>query len=1140
MKKVTTFVIVLIAALAAIGQRSNVGYAGEGDNPFWLQEFNNVFELPAGWQNTDYSGSDIVWEFGGMHAITYNYWESEEEPRVHNALVTHPVDCSNHSNVMLGVNHRMLFFEDYDSYRVSIQVSVDAEVWNEVADYTGFIEYEDDFSGNLPYHEYDISEFADGQDEVFVRFEFEGNQDLDVEWQIQELSFFSAPEVELPSPAALINPANGINISPVVQYLEWNPGEGAEPDGYKVYFDQVNPPQELVYQGDNLFYMADNLEYDKEYFWKVVPYNENGDAQDVPVWSFTTYDLVTLWEDDFQVMDGEADWDVVNHSGSETEWVFNGVRAQIGTPLESDDLTPVWSTMTSPVVDCSGYENIRLFINQDLWHDLEYENYYARIEISTDEESWEEVALYQGSLFEDKKWGWGLPYYEFDVSQLVDDQPQVWIRLEFNSNGDWDVTWDVDKIGFKATPIELGPVSLISPVNNAVNQPVDVALEWQQGSGPEPDGYRVYMDQVNPPETLVYDGSDTQYPLHELDWETTYFWKVVPYIGDEEAGEASIWSFTTMDEFAGISQVPHYEDFNHVETPNLPLGWTDYVNSTSNFAEVRTFTMEEDPFDCEPFNGPNHLRLNNSGHHEAELFFISPPVYPDISTLRVRFYAMTVDAQHIGSENNVIEVGVMSDPDDPDTFIPQGSVVIGLEYNHFMVSLENHSDNGNLIAFRALMAESNQFVYLDNIVIEEIPNDPQLTVLPDSLQFGYLEHNYQQITREVTVSNWGGGSIIVNPEDIYLEGQDTEDFSLENIEHAMTLEAFDDFEVSITFAPLSSGEKSVVLHVGDQQIPVEGYSVNPNIVGLPYFENFDNVREPELPIGWRSVVESTDPDVDVVTIEATANQPSEPNVLRFVSRSDENARIYFISPLVDLEDNTDYLWVRFWARPSLRHDYMQVGTLSDREDVSTFEKVEKVKLYPEAGQFWEYAVRVPVTEEPFYIALKPDFYGKQRNILVDDITIEGAPDLTSVEILVKEDSPEGATLEDAELNVLGHSPIVSRIVNTDENGLATLELEAGVYSVFSNYPGYQEKEQVFEVVDQPATLEVGMTHVVYPPFNLKVTAQEMESGSALLEWNDPGDVHEFRYDNGQVYSSLGFGGDYQQELKTLGSAYHYL
>jgi hypothetical protein len=71
-----------------------------------------------------------------------------------------------------------------------------------------------------------------------------------------------------------------------------------------VYIDESYPPETLVFEADSLFFIYYYpFESNKEYFWKVVPYNNHGDAENVEIWSFTTYYLNPFWSEDFVVED---------------------------------------------------------------------------------------------------------------------------------------------------------------------------------------------------------------------------------------------------------------------------------------------------------------------------------------------------------------------------------------------------------------------------------------------------------------------------------------------------------------------------------------------------------------------------------------------------------------------------------------------------------------------------------------------------------------------------------------------------------------------------------------------------------------------------------------------------------------------
>ncbi len=78
--------------------------------------------------------------------------------------------------------------------------------------------------------------------------------------------------------------------------LVWASG-GGSPEGYKLFVG-TNPEADNMINGEvldgsnntNYNINADALNYSETYYWQVVPFNENGDATDNPVWSFTTMD----------------------------------------------------------------------------------------------------------------------------------------------------------------------------------------------------------------------------------------------------------------------------------------------------------------------------------------------------------------------------------------------------------------------------------------------------------------------------------------------------------------------------------------------------------------------------------------------------------------------------------------------------------------------------------------------------------------------------------------------------------------------------------------------------------------------------------------------------------------------------------
>jgi hypothetical protein len=529
---------------------------GEAQNPevwsFTTFELTNIWEedfsdMEPDWTVVNHSGADNEWEFDGMRASVYTPWEwVKDNTPVWSTMTSSLIDCSGYENIRLYVNQDFYNEDEYENYYALIEISIDDETWHEVAVFDGDLINYTKFWG-LPYYQFNISDLVDGSDQFRVRFEFNSNGDWDLGWDIDKVGLIGelSEGSLVPAPLSYTSPGNGSN-SHTYNNISWSFQDGPQPDGLRVYIDESYPPETLVFEADSLFFLYYYpFEVNKEYFWKVVPFNSAGDAEDVEIWSFTTYYLNSFWSEDFVVQDDDyPDWEIENLSGASNQWEFPGTVAIISNVSEPDG-AQVWSTLTSPAINCIGQENIHLYGRFRFTHNLdEFDNYYLRILISTNGNDWVVLKDYDGEMMG------GLPYPTWrhpfvNISDYADNQPEVFIRFEFNSNGDLDLTWFWPEIELLSSTIAPEAAILLSPEDGTFDVPADIVLEWERGDGGMPVGYRLYLDQVNPPQTLLADGNFTSYSELELDSETQYFWKVVPYNYVGEPEEITVWSFTT-------------------------------------------------------------------------------------------------------------------------------------------------------------------------------------------------------------------------------------------------------------------------------------------------------------------------------------------------------------------------------------------------------------------------------------------------------------------------------------------------------------------------------------------------------------------------------------------------------------------
>lgn len=140
---------------------------------------------------------------------------------------------------------------------------------------------------------------------------------------------WSPASIDPPPPAQITSPANGAIDVALTSTLNWASNGGA-PTGYKVYLGTDNPPTNLV-NGTTTTATTFNPDpdfiYNTVYYWKIVPFNANGDAINCPVWSFTsmldptvlTFPYTQNW-DAVTAPIIPSSWTVVNVNNDASSW----------------------------------------------------------------------------------------------------------------------------------------------------------------------------------------------------------------------------------------------------------------------------------------------------------------------------------------------------------------------------------------------------------------------------------------------------------------------------------------------------------------------------------------------------------------------------------------------------------------------------------------------------------------------------------------------------------------------------------------------------------------------------------------------------------------------------------------------------
>jgi hypothetical protein len=139
------------------------------------------------------------------------------------------------------------------------------------------------------------------------------------------------------------------------------------------------------------------------------------------------------------------------------------------------------------------------------------------------------------------------------------------------------------------------------PANLAANADARSILSWQAGVI-EPTSYDLYFGTSNPP-SYIGNQTGTTYNPGLMDYETTYYWQVIPRNSYGEASECPIWSFTTWPD-PTIYSFPYNEGFNNTLFP--PLGWKHTIVS-GNYGFQRTSGAGSRPTLSSSFEGAGRM-----------------------------------------------------------------------------------------------------------------------------------------------------------------------------------------------------------------------------------------------------------------------------------------------------------------------------------------------------------------------------------------------------------------------------------------------------------------------------------------------------------------------------------------------------
>jgi len=397
-------------------------------------------------------------------------------------------------------------------------------------------------------------------------------------------------------------------------------------------------------------------------------------------------------------------------------------------------------------------------------------------------------------------------YAQADVSLAAYDGQTIRIKFIGQSGtGGWDYGICVDDVAGPElyvpaypmpTDLTTGSITQTTAsldwTNGGAESSWDVeygASGYTQGAGTTISGISSHPYTLNPPLTAG----------------TGYDWYVRSNYG---GGNYSAWagseSFTTV--FAPVTSFPWTEDFEDdwIGSPAAPPSWSQITVSGTNVWDISTTSP----------HGGTYCAKAPWASAGGEHLLITPELVFGTTDYRLKFWL-----KGSSSTGTDLKVQIANDNSAAGNFTTDlAYYVAGINmpttWTEYTIDLSAY-ENSQYIAFR-MIDDDGYSLYIDDVTVEEIPTTPIFSVSPTSKDFGTVNISSSSTAQTFTISNTGGGTLIIANGGISLTGTDAGQFDLtDGNSYPINLTAGQSATVDVTFAPTTAGAKTATLQIVD-------------------------------------------------------------------------------------------------------------------------------------------------------------------------------------------------------------------------------------------------------------------------------------------------------------------------------------
>ncbi len=770
-------------------------------------------------------------------------------------------------------------------------------------------------------------------------------------------------------------PAHEAIDVPVDTDFSWEIDTGS-PTGYYLSLGTDNPPSNVYNRldlGNSLTWTPpEPLDYLQQYYWVVTPYDNNGESVDADVWSFMTNADNTITElpfsenfDSLDPPDMPEDWLVLNLSGGGSLNIWQTVADDrsysppnsIRVRRQSNEASNQWA-ITPPIKLYGGstYE-LSFWYRTDAQYSAGNEKMLVAYGAAPLEDHLTNVIWNNENINNPS-------YLEAIVSFTPASDGNYFFGFKFYSSSSyWLEALRVDDVNLTATDVPLA-VTNHQPADLADDVYVNAPLSWQHSG--DVTGYKINIGTDNPPTNILQNhdlGRDKFYLHSEFwDYDTQYYWQVIPYNSQGDCLNNEIVSFTTMSSY-NIVQFPYFEDFETITPPQLPAGYMNLDANRDGISWLSTTSFSN-----------NFVRISSSSEVSDDWLFL-----PGISVLEGSMYKVTFTyLQDLALKHGKMSLykGDSPKPDSMNELLFDDDNI-----PRSFVSLEDQvifsADYTGLVylGFYCYTAANAGRMNIYDIQIVQYPT-PVTNITPADNAKGV--HRKPVFSWDHAYGNPSGYNFFFgsdNPPSNLINGVD---FGMINEYHFLDL-LMPETQYYWQVKPYNEQGET-------PYSPVYSFTTMPEttVMSFPYIQDFDGYTAPQLPFDWTVLDANED---GVMWSSSEAFPKSSPNSVRIGPSNIQMNDWLFLPPIYFVKGLTYRLSFYLKQGMPTKVDQLKVyyGDSQTAEAMGDY-------IYATAVNSTTYSLRqvdfTPSVTGALYLGFHGSSNSNQGHIIFDDVTVQ--------------------------------------------------------------------------------------------------------------------------------------------------------